>query len=445
MSDTEEHGKTELDDQSMDEVYDMADDLDESVDTVQGSPVKPESMLLMGKRKDAPPMDDVPRRVDKDDSDDEPPEIPGSPMKMMTQSIASSFRPSTDDSDAIHSNDKASSSSSSEDEYETDKQSRKERIKAKSEAKTPPKPHEAMRDALKESPSLIDKALSMTTTHESEALPSRRAENPSLSSEAKEAPKPRKASKRHQVPRTSSPPLRAPEIAHELTSPEDTASTRKKTPPTASAEDYPSDIQRLLQYVDEFKPEVTELPTYVQAFVPDYVPSIGSPYEGAHVLRPDDLDDPIGVQVLAEPGAVQSNVAELQLMLKSDYKPIHAAWELPVLSIEHAHEHPEEINAWITSVAKVQASKPLYQVHYSKPMPSIDSLMDVWPEDVERLVCAMPTSMAPATLNVTLPEYIRIVCGVLDIPVHNHHLREALHVLFTVYEAFASNPHFAQS
>ncbi|RHY26582.1 hypothetical protein DYB32_007481, partial [Aphanomyces invadans] len=211
-----------------------------------------------------------------------------------------------------------------------------------------------------------------------------------------------------------------------------------------------------LQYIEDFRPETIDIPTIVQPFIPEYIPAIGAPFEGIHVLRPDGQEDPIGVVVLAEPGATQSNVAELQLMLKSDYKPAHAKWELPVLTIENAHERPHAIDEWIASVAKIQQAQPLCQVHYTKSFPSLDVLLDLWPAEFEAALAQVRSQcsiliqlhgqmpLPPAALNVSLAEYTRLVCGLLDIPVYDGHVRDSLHVLFTLYQAFQGNAHFAQ-
>ena len=48
-----------------------------------------------------------------------------------------------------------------------------------------------------------------------------------------------------------------------------------------------------------------------------------------------------------------------------------------------------------------------------------------------------------ADLAVELPELVRIMCGILDIPVYANAV-ESLHVLFTLYSDFKANVHFQQ-
>ena len=44
-------------------------------------------------------------------------------------------------------------------------------------------------------------------------------------------------------------------------------------------------------------------------------------------------------------------------------------------------------------------------------------------------------------MDMTLEEFSRVICGLLDIPVEKS-LIESLHVLFTLYHEFRSNAHF---
>lgn len=80
---------------------------------------------------------------------------------------------------------------------------------------------------------------------------------------------------------------------------------------------------------------------------------------------------------------------------------------------------------------------------YSKAMPNIDSLMQVWPAEVEELLGDMA---APSEeIDLSLADYSRVACNILDIPVHqglNNSLVESLHVMFTLYSAFRENQHF---
>ena len=80
------------------------------------------------------------------------------------------------------------------------------------------------------------------------------------------------------------------------------------------------------------------------------------------------------------------------------------------------------------------------KVLYSKPMPDIESLMQVWDPQFEEMLAN--TSLPNPSLDVSLDEYVRVVCAIFDIPVYANSV-ESLHVLFTLFSEFKNNQHFA--
>ena len=50
--------------------------------------------------------------------------------------------------------------------------------------------------------------------------------------------------------------------------------------------------------------------------------------------------------------------------------------------------------------------------------------------------------MPDVNLDMSIEEYIRVWCAILDVPVYDGHITESLHVLFTTYMEFLSNQHF---
>ena len=98
---------------------------------------------------------------------------------------------------------------------------------------------------------------------------------------------------------------------------------------------------------------------------------------------------------------------------------------------------------WINSVGDVHKDMQPPSVSYSKPMPDIDSLMQVWPPEVEELL--EDVSTPSEEIDLSLKEYSKVMCNLVDIPVHsslNNGTVEALHVMFTLYSAFKENQHF---
>ena len=156
--------------------------------------------------------------------------------------------------------------------------------------------------------------------------------------------------------------------------------------------------------------------------------------------RPDGKPDNLGLAVLDEPCANQSDPTVLQLKLRANTKT-SAGLPMQVRAVDDAEKDPKEITKWIASINDVHRNKPAPSVHYTKPMPDIEALMQIWPGPIEELLETNP--LPDADISLDLASYVRVVCGMLDIPVYGS-LTEALHVLFTLYSDFKANVHFQQ-
>jgi intraflagellar transport protein 46 len=197
------------------------------------------------------------------------------------------------------------------------------------------------------------------------------------------------------------------------------------------------EIRELFQYIGRFKAQEIELETRLKCFIPEYIPAVGDMDAFLKVPRPDGQADQLGLKMLDEPSLNQSDATVLDLQLRSTSKKKHG--DIVVRSIENAEKSPREIDRWIKSIADLHRTKPPPQVHYTKTMPDIESLMQVWPEEFEELLTK--TTLPSADLDMTLEQYVRVICALLDIPVHKN-VYESLHVLFTLYLEFRSNQHF---
>ncbi|RHZ16199.1 hypothetical protein DYB37_011854, partial [Aphanomyces astaci] len=197
------------------------------------------------------------------------------------------------------------------------------------------------------------------------------------------------------------------------------------------------DIRELFQYIGRFKSQDIELETRLKCFVPEYIPAIGDMDTFLKIPRPDNEADQLGLKVLDEPTIAQSDATVLDLQLRATSKKKHG--DIVVRSIEHAEKNVKEIDRWIKSIADLHRTKPPPQVHYTKTMPDIETLMQVWPDEFEELLAK--TQLPHADLDVTVDQYTRVICAILDIPVYKN-VYESLHVLFTLYLEFRSNQHF---
>lgn len=197
------------------------------------------------------------------------------------------------------------------------------------------------------------------------------------------------------------------------------------------------EIRELFQYIGRFKAQEIELETRLKCFIPEYIPAVGDMDAFLKVPRPDGQPDQLGLKMLDEPSLTQSDATVLDLQLRSTSKKKHG--DIVVRSIENAEKAPRDIDRWIKSIADLHRTKPPPQVHYTKTMPDIESLMQVWPEEFEELLGK--TTLPSADLDMGLEQYVRVICALLDIPVHKN-VYESLHVLFTLYLEFRSNQHF---
>ena len=227
----------------------------------------------------------------------------------------------------------------------------------------------------------------------------------------------------------------------------ETSSKAEKSPPGAyKASDYEhlnvtSEQKELFQYLGRYTPHVIELDTKLRCFIPDYIPAVGQIDPFIKVPRPDRSDDRLGLTVVDEPSATQSDptVLELQLRAVSKKTPKNP---MVVRSIENAGKNKKDVENWIDSIKDLHRSKPPPQVHYTRNMPDVEALMQVWPEEVENLLKEL--KVPPANADLDLSEYARVVCAILDIPVYPNTC-ESIHVLFSLYSAFTNNPHFSNA
>jgi intraflagellar transport protein 46 len=202
------------------------------------------------------------------------------------------------------------------------------------------------------------------------------------------------------------------------------------------------DIEELFQYITRYKPHTIELDTTLKPFIPELIPSIGEVDAFLKMPRPDGKTSGLGTAQLDEPTMNPSDPSILDFQLRSlsknqDLQPME------VRSIENAEKCPKEIENWVKRIDDLNRTKPAPTVQYSRRMPDIEQLMQVWPAEFEEYLQSNPLPEL-AELELDLPEYIKIIASVLDVPVHNQ-LTETLHVIFTLYSEFKSNQHFSKT
>ena len=101
------------------------------------------------------------------------------------------------------------------------------------------------------------------------------------------------------------------------------------------------------------------------------------------VPRPDNVPEELGLTVIDEPTSkgVDKYILEMELAENTKAK----IDRINVKSIQNAEKKPNEITDWINKVDDLQKRKVPTEVNYSKNMPDIQNLMDVWPEKEEQV------------------------------------------------------------
>ncbi|XP_008322863.1 intraflagellar transport protein 46 homolog isoform X1 [Cynoglossus semilaevis] len=191
-----------------------------------------------------------------------------------------------------------------------------------------------------------------------------------------------------------------------------------------------TEIKELFQYIIRYTPQVIELDHSLKPFIPDFIPAVGDIDAFLKVPRPDNKPDGLGLMVLDEPSVKQSDPTVMSLWLSEETKQ-HGATEIKkVTSVASPQSNPRAVDSWVESISALHLSKPAASVHYSRPMPDLDSLMQEWPPELEELLGR--AQLPAARLNCSLQEYVDIVCSLLDIPVYNSRV-QSLHLLFSLY------------
>lgn len=221
------------------------------------------------------------------------------------------------------------------------------------------------------------------------------------------------------------------------------ASAKPNPAPEYNPADYSSinqrasrEMQDLFACIAAYQPLSQELPSKLRPFIPDFIPSVGDLDPFCKIPRPDGRPDNLGLHVVDEPSSTQSNPAVIKIWL--NYIARSHVPSLFVESVEDAASKPNVIDKWVQDLKTLQ--KPLPSVTYTKPMPEIESLLQVWPPEFEELLNS-DLQFPPSQIDLDIDQYVRVMCAILDIPTYGSVI-ESLHVIFTLYMEFRANQHF---
>ncbi|XP_075214197.1 intraflagellar transport 46 [Lycorma delicatula] len=192
-----------------------------------------------------------------------------------------------------------------------------------------------------------------------------------------------------------------------------------------------ADVKDVFKYITCYTPQSIELEYKLKPFIPDFIPAVGDIDAFLKVNRPDGMQDDLGLRVLDEPCANQSEPAVLYLQLRANTKQTSAK-PVVVKKVENAEKNPKAIDRWIKDINELHKSRPAQNIQYTRTMPDIDGLMQEWPQEFEE--CLNKIGLPIGDLECDLLTLVDIVCCLLDIPKYESRI-ESLHVLFYLYSA----------
>jgi len=214
------------------------------------------------------------------------------------------------------------------------------------------------------------------------------------------------------------------------------------------------ELNELFLFIDQYKPLDINLDTELKPFIPDYIPAVGDIDAFIKIPRCDNSIDTLGLTCVDEPSGKQSDPSVLDLHLRAITKSsANTNIKIRSLDSQDIKEDPLLIDTWITNINELHETKPRLNVIYTKRMPDIEDLMQVWPTEIENEL--NNTELPSADLDLPLIDYIHLLLILLDIPINCDNLNiseinkensrttiESLHVMFTLYSEFKNSQHF---
>ncbi|XP_008202984.2 intraflagellar transport protein 46 homolog [Nasonia vitripennis] len=195
-----------------------------------------------------------------------------------------------------------------------------------------------------------------------------------------------------------------------------------------------TEVKELFQNITRYTPQKIELQYKLIPFIPDYIPAVGDIDAFLKVPRPDGVPDQVGLTVLDEPAAEQSEPAVLHLQLRSRSRSAVGASKTSVVKrLEDASKQGRLIDKWIEDMGQLHRSKHPPAAQLTNKFPEVERLLQPWPAEIEEKLYLEP-SVDFEKLDCALFQLIDLLCAILDIPVYGASSRiESLHTLFALY------------
>ena len=112
-----------------------------------------------------------------------------------------------------------------------------------------------------------------------------------------------------------------------------------------------------------YTPQGIELETRFKPFIPDYIPAVGDIDAFIKVPKPDATKEKLGLTILDEPAAKQSDPSVLDLQLRAISKRSTQKQAL-VKKVDNTEKSSKAIDKWIKDISDLHRSKPPPSVHY---------------------------------------------------------------------------------
>ncbi|KAL0222281.1 hypothetical protein RCL1_002135 [Eukaryota sp. TZLM3-RCL] len=200
------------------------------------------------------------------------------------------------------------------------------------------------------------------------------------------------------------------------------------------------ELRELFALMNDFSPQDIELEMYLRPFIPDFIPAVGHIDSFVKPLRPDGKEETLGITQIDEPALKMSDPVVFELQLRSKLKT-HSSDKVTVGKIENAEKNTRQITAWIQSIEEIHKNLPPPSVVYSRKMPDLETLMQVWSPSFEKSLEHF--DFPPPDVDLDLASYAYFACLLMDIPVYENPV-ESLHLMFSLYAEFLSNQHFQE-
>ncbi|EAX89785.1 LOC300675 protein, putative [Trichomonas vaginalis G3] len=203
------------------------------------------------------------------------------------------------------------------------------------------------------------------------------------------------------------------------------------------------ELAQIFSLITEYQPADIPMVPFWKPFIPDLIPSIGAIDAFIKVPRPDDEADPLGLTVLDEPTIGCSDPQILNMQLREKYGIVgNQESDGYIGSIQDLENNQKALDVFLESYEEINRNRPPPTMTYSSTMPNFEALLQEFPEEMEDVLKNIP--LPDANMDLTIEEYAKIICVMLDIPVRGN-IIESLHMLFSLYEQFHDHFYFNQS